>query len=515
MAAVPKAMLVGGAAGGVLPAAVGGVSGVARRAYGRLTARGATRLADDLIGGAIENSGRSADDITRAIQDPVVADKPLTLIDRLGTPGRKLARGAKTTSAGAATTLDDLSARRMPTAGARVLDDVRAGFGIPGTTPTRATAASAAERAAIGQREFTAARMGLPVESETLHETLLASPVYDDVFGAMSDAARLRPRNAADAAERRLAPLFADAVDAEGNVVGRQLTRTPTIRDVEAIRKGIDDALNAGRMTRRDPFTGRRMTTHLADEERAALQAARDQLMGDEGMNAAHDWYAPARDALAEWHQYERAIPEGSGMAARDPADITDAMAALPSEHARRGARVGFAANLGGKITDGANVSASDLAGGGIGPTARAGRMARLRAMAPDDASYARMAQRLNAEGEIAESQRFLSGQSNTADKHAERDNLGAAVLGFMRNPVDAAANLSMGFLNPMIRDNAGRTADEIARRFATMSPLEQAVIIAQAREAMARAARRRAAGAAAGRAGGAMGGAAVSDRQR
>lgn len=512
LAAVPRGMAVGAAAGAVVPPAVSGAVSSARRILSRLSLSGASRLADKLTGAALEASGRSADDVTAAIADATTghtAGKPLTLMERMGTAGRKLARGAKTSSPGAAQTLDDLAEARMPGAGMRVGDDVREALGVQRTTPQRAASEYAAQRTAIGTREFTPERMAAPVNSQTAEETLLASPVYRDIFEEMRAAQRMRPTNGPQ--ERTLDALFGPALDGAGNPTGAHtLTRPPTVRDIETIRQGLNDVLQRKQYTQVNPLTGRRVVTNLNREAEAALRDARAMLMEDAALNAQHPWYQQARTELEALHHAEQAIATGRGLVKREPLEVADALAEM-TPHEQAGARVGYATALGRKLTDAPPVSASRLAGGGGGAEARAGIRERLMAVVPDNADVrARLTARLGAEDEIAATQRFLGNQSNTADKLAERDNFGQAVLRKILRPVDAVYDAASHFLDPRISEATGRTADQVARYFSTLDPLEQAAIIARAREAAAKEARIRTGVRAAGRGAGAFAGAAA-----
>lgn len=517
MAAVPRAAVVGGVAGGALPAVAAPVMSGARRILGRLSQRGAARLADELTGRAIEASGRSADDLTAAVADASTghtAGKPLTLMERMGTAGRKLARGAKTSSPGAAQTLDDLAEARMPGAGMRVGDDVREALGVQRTTPQRAASEYAAQRTAIGTREFTPERMAAPVNSQTAEETLLASPVYRDIFEEMRAAQRMRPTNGPQ--ERTLDALFGPALDGAGNPTGAHtLTRPPTVRDIETIRQGLYDVLQRKQYTQVHPVTGRRVVTNLNREAEAALRDARAMLMEDAALNAQHPWYQQARTELESLHQAEQAISTGRGMHDRGALEVADQMAEM-APHEQVGARVGYAARLDNRLANAPPVAVSRVAGGGGGAEARAGIRERLMAVVPDNADVrARLTARLGAEDEIAATQRFLGNQSNTADKIAERESMGAAVLGKVLRPAEAFYDAAAHFFDPAISEATGRTADQVARYFATLDPLEQAAIIARAKAAAAREAKRRAGVQAAGRGAAAMGGAASGRTQR
>ena len=442
---------LGGAAGGAIPAAGGLLKG-ARRALLPFSAKGAANVADELIGEAIEDVGQ--------IRLPV-AGKPQQLVDRIGEPGRKLARGARTTSSKARQILANLSEQRMPGAGARVAADVRDALAIPHTTPPRAANAAARQRAQIAAVEFTPARMAAPVTSPTVAETLTASPIFADVFEQMRDAASVRPANHPNA--RQIAPLFGE----------QGLTRPPTVADIETIRQGLDDAIQSGRLQRRNPVTGRYQTTNVEGEMRRALQDTRSALMEDAGLNAEHAWYAPARGELAAQHQLEDAIPQGRALLDRGPMEVADLMQeAAPAR--QQGLRIGYAARADKQLADAAPLSASRIAGGGGGATAREGARARLNAVTTDDMARARLASRLGAEDDIAYTERFLTGQTETADKALEAAGIGAKAL-------QRAAQMGRGGITSAVvpllavaQGNTGKVSKALAERLATLSPEQQ-----------------------------------------
>lgn len=486
-----RGAVVGGASSGAFGAAAPAVTNLTRAVIPAITRRGVARAAARIGADALEASGLSADDIAARIANPALADKPLTLMEHMGTAGRKAARGARTTSSSARQVMDDLATDRMPGAGERVLADVREGLDIPATTPTRAANEAAAARTAIHAQEFTPPRLAEPVPTTRLGD----SPAYRDAYDAIYEASAMRPGGAPHA------PLFAD----DG-----ALARTPTVGDIEAIRQGLADALESGRLQTRNRLTGRLETTNVDGELRRSLSAAYGHLMDDPQLERAAPWYRGARAALEEQHQLEGAIPTGHAMPGRDPMEIADAMHAMPSDAARRGARVGYAAKVGEQLVKAPPVSAADKLGG-VGATAKTGVRQGVMAMAPDAApvgpitpGQARLGQRLDAESEIAATQRFLSGQSETADKGMEALAQGARVMQQLRGITDPV-RLAGVWLDAQAHGNWGRVSQEVARRFGSLNRAEQQEFLQLiAREALRRTNR----GAVTGRVGAAAAGA-------
>ena len=354
--------LIGGVTGGAIPGAAALAKG-ARRAILPYSQRGASKVADEMIGQAIEDAGRI---------DLPVDGKPLQLVDRLGQPGRKLARGARTTSAAARQTLADMSAQRMPGTAQRVMGDVHDALGVGGQTVRQLAKGLDDQRAAIGAAEFTPERMAAPVTSETLQGTLLSSPIFRKAHQAFRSARKLEPDAAVPA------PLF----DRTG------LTRDPTLQDVEDIRQGLEDILSSGGYEVRTK-TGGPQIKNLSKASKRAVQKAKRALLDDRGLNAEHPWYGPAREALAGKHAEGRALMGGEKMATATPADVADALGALGSGNEQQMMRAGLANRIARKVNESPAIAASRVAGGG--PTIP-GRMERLTAASasPDAAATLR-----------------------------------------------------------------------------------------------------------------------------
>lgn len=464
---VPRSLMMGGA----VSAAVPGSAAIARsgkRALGTFTERGVQRVSDDLVGRAMTAMGREVDDVA-----PVVADKPITLMERMGNPGRRLARGARTTSPGASEMFDALSASRMPGTAQRVVDDLRSGMRVGDAGTGRAAQALDEARQQIGAAAFTPERMAAPVTSESAMATLLSSPVYRRAFNQWRGALAEMPGAAPPA------PLF-------GRVEGsRQVTllRDPTMADIEGIRQGLQDVLQSGGYVTRSTTLGPQVR-NITKTQKRVWTDARNALMRDEGLAAEHPWYREALDELAARHAQGRALVAGGGLARQTPEEVADYLGTLGTDAEREAARLGMTNRIARRVMDSPPVSASRVVGGA---SRIPQRMDRLLAAAPNRGSAGRMVQRLGVEDEIAETERFLGHQSNTADKLQERDQLGAAVLNVLSRGKQGVVDLPLSWLNTRLQGNTGRVADEIARRFSSLSQTEQAAILEAARAEMAR----------------------------
>lgn len=493
-----------GARGGAMGSAVLGAAGPAlqtayRGTVGAITRRGVNRAANRVLADAIEQSGMSADAVRSAINDSELADKPLTLMEHLGVAGRKAARGARTMSAQARQTLDNTAEQRMPGAYQRVTDDIREGLNVSHQTPTQATAQSTAHRADIALDEFTPERMAAEVDTRTLQH----APIYADLFEQMQHARGQAPGGPL----ARLPELF----DAETG----QLVRQPTVRDIEDIRQAFDDVQRSGRYHTVNRITGRSEVRNVDGQMARSLEAARQHMLADPALEAAAPWYAPARRALEEQHQFEEAIPTGHAMPGRDPQDITDALEQM-TVPSKRGARVGFAAAKAQEMMKAPPVSVADKAGG-IGATRKQAIRDQVNAMVPNGLrstqqgprtrQQTRMESRLDAESRIAATERFLSGQSETADKAMEGTNVMMRALQAVRG--SDPMQLASIWLNARMQGNTGRVAQEIARRMSTLSRAEQQAFLEEIAQTQAERAARRAVGGrtVTGRAGGAAGG--------
>lgn len=462
-AAALKAALLGGAIGGGIPLA-GALASGTRRAVGAVTERGAQKLATRLAAEAATESGRAIPAIEAALSDPDLMGKPLTLMERIGDPARKLARGAKTNSAEAARRLSDLGDTRMPGTAARVMDDVREGLGVAGQTTRQAGQSIDAARQAIGAAEFLPERMAAEVSSPTIVETLMASPIYRKAFEQARAAARLAPDG--------VAPEKLFGRDKATKAV--TLLRTPTLADIEAIRSGLDDILQSGGYTSRTTTLGPQVTA-LTKGTKRAVQSAKRALLDDEALNAEHAWYAPARAQLAEQHAAGRALKDGGKLLTQPVADVADQMGAM-APRAQEMSRLAVANRLAQKVENSPPISAARLAGGGSGATAIPARMDRLQSMAAPGAG-GRMAARLGAEDQIAQTERFLSGQSNTADKLRESEK----VMGAVRQVIQGGKGLlnnALDVLSTRLQGNTGRVSSELARILSTLDPAEQQAVL-------------------------------------
>lgn len=434
----------GAVLGGGLPVLGNAVKGV-RRAVLPFSEKGASRVADEMIGNAIDDA--------RSIVVPVIG-KPMQLVDRLGEAGRKLARGARTTSSSARQTFADMSAERMPGTAERVIGDVNDALGVGGQTVRQLGKGLDDARAAISKAEFTPERMAAPVTSETVKETLLKSPVYRRAHRAFREAAKLDPNAEVPP------PLFGK----DG------LTREPTVRDIENIRQGLQDLLDTGGyqvVTK----TGERAVKNITKAGKKAIDAARKALLNDKTLNAEHPWYQPARAALAGKHAEGRALMAGEKLAGAVPADVADALGALGSSGEQQMARAGLANRIARKVNESPAISASRVAGGGPNIP---GRMARLTAASASPDAAATLRARLAAEDQIAATERFLTGQSETADKALEGAGIGMKALQKALRLGSGAKEAVLMPLAAAAQGNTGKVSKALADKLGNLTPDEQ-----------------------------------------
>lgn len=466
-AAIDAALLGGGLAAAI-PAGGALFRGGRNATAGAITRRGVQRMAARLASGSIDDAGRTIPQVEAALTNATTAGKPLTLMEHIGDPARKLARGAKTNSAAAGQTLSELADARMPGTAGRVDQDIRQGLGVGTQTTMQAGHALDAERAAIEHGAFTPERMAAPVTSPAVAHTLTASPVYRDAFESMQEAAALNPGNT------RLPALF----DETG------LTRHPTMDDIESIRQGLADIVDSPNYATRATTNGPRVRPVTASLRRN-VEAARHALLDDPAMALEHPWYAPARAQLSDVHNAGRALTESGGLLASPVTDAAETIGAMGPREAHM-ARLGVANDITNAIQKKAPVSVSQAAGGGSGATARVEKMNRLLALAPGAPAGGvgpitpgvnRMGARLGAEDQIAQTERFLSGQSNTADKLRESEKVMGVVKQVLQGGKGFVAN-AMDALSTRLQGNTGRVSAELARMLSALDPTEQAATL-------------------------------------
>lgn len=447
--------LIGGVTGGAIPGAAALAKG-ARRAILPYSQRGASKVADEMIGQAIEDAGRI---------DLPVDGKPLQLVDRLGEPGRKLARGARTTSAAARQTLADLSTARMPGAAKRVMQDVNEGLGVGGQTVRQIATGLDDARTAIANAEYTPARMAQEVPSPSLVATLEKSKIYRRAHRAMRDAAEIDP-NAAP-----VPALFGK----DGKLV-----RNPTVEDIETIRKGLADIEQTGGYVVSSKTLGPQVK-NLTKQQKKAVTAARKAMLDDAELNAVAPWYKPARAQLASKHAEGRALKLGETMDKALPEDVADVVGGLGSPQEQQMYRASLSNKIRRKVNESPAIAASRVAGGG--PTIP-GRMDRLQAAAQSPEAFGRMRAGLQAEDQIAATERFLGGQSETADKAAEA---GGITLRALLSAVKGGANAAMVPMAAIAAGNTGKVSKELARKLANLTPDEQQLYLRYVQDYMAK----------------------------
>lgn len=446
-----KAAAAGAAAGTVIPGA-GMLLEFVRRGAGTVSKRAAPAAAQRVLLDAAKEEGLTLPALRQRIAtaDP---DKPLTLIEHLGEPGRQAARGARGVTGHAAKQFTRLETTRQPDAGRRVMADVRDALGIHDKTTAQMVRELDESRAAIGAAEFLPDRMAAPVSSPAVR-AMITQPVFRDAYRVMTRAQQRFQRP-----EQKVMPHLYTKDGA--------LAREPTVRDIEEIRKGLSDILRSGYRTATK--RGGERVRYATDAERRVVRDAKQALLDDPDLNAEHAWYRSARQRLKDEHDAAEALVAGERLTGSRVEDVADVLAESPSPDM---VRQGFANKLASDVLNTRGVNASTLAGGG-GQTPE--KLRRLEALSATPAAGQRLAEKLAAEDAIARTSRALGQQSATADIATERLKLlGTAVQAGLGNQFGAARDIARA----IISGNLGKTANEIADIMTTLDRGQQLAVV-------------------------------------
>ncbi len=352
---------------------------------------------------AMETGGVSPDVAAMQLEQSRRLGVPLGLVDVGGQPVQRLARGVRTLPGEGSAIIQGELERRAAEQPGRVVRMVERATGRRSTGNAEARADELITQARAESAPFYGQLEGLPPLSEPDLLSLFNIPRVQDVV-RRSEAARRGWGRSVD-------PLYDDtgALPAPRYSLRRQ----PTFRDVDRIKQNLDEILKPQYQQGPRPADAVSADTR---EERNMVDALRRQLLSAADVAPGGDIYSSARASYASPAQAREALEAGAQFPQASLQDVTAMMqAASPAQRKwyQRGVTEALRENIEGMpdIVSQPNVLRA-VAGS---PAARA----KLEAATPERRREA-LQGRIAAERTAAQTNAFLRGNSQTAEKLAE-----------------------------------------------------------------------------------------------
>ena len=345
---------------------------------------------------AMETGGVSPDVAAMQLEQSRRLGVPLGLVDVGGQPVQRLARGVRTLPGEGSAIIQGELERRAAGQRGRVVRMVERATGRRSTGNAEARADELITQARAESAPFYGQLEGLPPLSEPQLLSLFDIPRVRDIV-RRSEAARRGWGGSVD-------PLYDDA---------GALRRLPTFRDVDRIKQNLDEILKPQFQMGPRPADSVTIDTR---EERNIVDALRRQLLSAADVSPGGDIYSSARASYASPAQAREALEAGAQFPQASLQDVTAMMqAASPAQRKwyQRGVTEALRENIEGMpdIVSQPNVLRA-VAGS---PAARA----KLEAATPERRREA-LQGRIAAERTAAQTNAFLRGNSQTAEKLAE-----------------------------------------------------------------------------------------------
>jgi hypothetical protein len=345
---------------------------------------------------AMETGGVSPDVAAMQLEQSRRLGVPLGLVDVGGQPVQRLARGVRTLPGEGSAIIQGELERRAAGQRGRVVRMVERATGRRSTGNAEARADELITQARAESAPFYGQLEGLPPLSEPQLLSLFDIPRVRDIV-RRSEAARRGWGGSVD-------PLYDDA---------GALRRLPTFRDVDRIKQNLDEILKPQFQMGPRPADSVTIDTR---EERNIVDALRRQLLSAADVSPGGDIYSSARASYASPAQAREALEAGAQF---PQASLQDVIAmtrtASPAQRKwyQRGVTEALRENIEGMpdIVSQPNVLRA-VAGS---PAARA----KLEAATPERRREA-LQGRIAAERTAAQTNAFLRGNSQTAEKLAE-----------------------------------------------------------------------------------------------
>jgi hypothetical protein len=345
---------------------------------------------------AMEAGGVSPDVAAMQLEQSRRLGVPLGLVDVGGQPVQRLARGVRTLPGEGSAIIQGELERRAAAQPGRVVSMVERATGRKSTGNAEARADELITQARAESAPFYGQLEGLPPLSEPQLLSLFSIPRVRDIV-RRSETARRGWGGSVD-------PLYDDA---------GALRRLPTFRDVDRIKQNLDEILKPQFQMGPRPADSVTIDTR---EERNIVDALRRQLLSAADVAPGGNIYSSARASYASPAQAREALEAGAQFPQASLQDVTAMMqGASPAQRKwyQRGVTEALRENIEGMpdIVSQPNVLRA-VAGS---PAARA----KLEAATPERRRAA-LQGRIAAERTAAQTNAFLRGNSQTAEKLAE-----------------------------------------------------------------------------------------------
>jgi len=451
---------LGGVAGGVLGAGVRLGGAVAGRVGHVLGLRDANVAAERQILRAMGRSGVDVDDAAARLA--AAGNDPVALVDVGGRNTVNLGRVAANTPGEAMETADQMvQMRRLGRPDRLMAAGDQAFGGGSGTDIATRIEATRVARSAAADPLYDRVRAFGPVDDPEVTESLMRLP--DRVFGQATEFARLDGR----APERLI-------VNGEN---GRQLSRVPTMEDLDHVAQALGDEIDAARRA------GNNGLARALTQRREALVGRLDDVVVDP--NTGERIYAQARAAWAGPSAQLEATEAGR-TALRTDRDVVAQQMQAPQE-VQDAYRLGAGRDFADRVSDPGRAS------GAARLMLEDGQMqARLNALLAPQARNA-LNDRLRREVEMTAVERAVSPRagSQTAAIQAAGEDMGRDPMGPIATALwQATSGQPMQALRTIGADAWRRgaqginpaTSDALANRLFATDPAARAAVVGQIR---------------------------------
>lgn len=454
-----KGGLIGGGAGIAAPAIVGAAGALKNTIKDPITGlfnMANKSKANRAIMGALERSGKSAQDLDALISAAKAAGQPeFRMVDALGLPGQRMASGITRAGGAPGDEVAEFLATRQAGQPERVGSFVEDAFSVKGTTAAKTKEGLTAARKTESDAAYAAARDGAgPVNLNDTIATIDALTMRDPILGETA----LKSTEIGS----RLNKLRAQMAAGDAQLID--------FNQVLNIKQDLGNVIE-----------GLRRGGKPVPPELATVYGSLDQ-----ALEASSSGYRAANDGFRAASKVIDAVDEGSMMATRGrAADNVPRFGAMAAAE-QNAARTGYGDRLLEQL-DRIAAPTSNRARPLLSPK----RAAEADAMATDPALYAG---RLNRENTMWETQNRALGGSRTADNLADQeamDGLAGGALGALRSAGnlqfgDTVARIA-GMLGPVAKGQTETTRALIAKALLTNDPVAAlAPVLAQANKSKA-----------------------------
>jgi len=475
--AVGRGAAMGGAVGGAMGAAVPAIAEGAQWAGGRIKDAGQTIL-DHMPNGQESSTGRR---VFRALQaDKLTPDQALAAARDMGPQAtladvspnlQALAENAATRQGATLNAAKSTFEGRQSGQGSRVIDAIEQGMGPENFSQT--TEALFKQRSAdagpLYEKAFDEKRTTTALRSELL-DRLQTRPIFQQ--GLQRGITDILDEGAITG---KTASIYSTYLDGENlNDPNLIIKKMPTLRVLDAAKRGLDSILSSGAEEVSNPVTGKMTQRGMRVEEmRKALVNELDSLTDGTYKAARNAWGGPSR-ALEMMNEGMDFIK--SGKSALDVAEVKG-LTDVDKQFMRIGAKQALG-DLVENTQDGANVARRLFST----------KMMRnkLEALFPDKGAFDEFAKQMGAENKFFETSRNVLGNSRTAFRNAMANDEGSDLSGIAveaakGNFGGAAMNAARTAGRALTRPSAA-VSDRLAP-LVSQDPKEQAALLELARK--------------------------------